>query len=1045
MIHFLLLAFTRTRTVLLILALFIVWGLTAYINIPKESTPDVKIPMIYVSVVYEGISPQDGARLLLRPLEQQLRSLEGVKQMQSTSYEGGVSIVLEFYAGFNSDKALRDVRDKVDLAKPNLPKEAKEPQIQEINLSLLPILVVKLSGDVPLRALYRLARDLKDEIESNVSSVLKAEIVGDREDVIEILVDPSHQEKYNLIFEQGVQRFSQNNQIVPAGNLEKKSGKFSIKVPGLLEDINDIQNFPLLNNDQAIVRLKDIADVRRSFKDPTSIAHDRVSLGHTAPTVALEISKRTGENLIETVEKVKAVISDLQKNWPQHIQVSYAQDKSHNIRDMLKELQNSIILAILLVMAVIIFSLGWRSALLVGLAVPGSFLIGIMAISFLGYTVNVVVLFSLIFSVGMLVDGAIIVVEYADRRISEGVATKEAYRESAIRMVWPVITSITTILVVFLPLLFWPGVVGQFMKFMPITLIAVLIASLFMALIFIPAIASLMTIPPHKPAHDPENAVHFESRLIEWYIKILNKGLDKPKRILQSAVIILIAVKLLHSFVGKGTEFFPEIEPDAASVYVHARGNFSIYEMERLVSQVEKVMLDMPELKSVYTRIGMQASSGQGEVAEDVIGTITIEFVDWQKRRKATEILKEIEEKTAPIPGIVTEVQKQNMGPSSGKPIQIQLTSMNTHLLKPALVKLRNFMKTVTGLVGIEDNLPLPGIEWQIKIDRGEALKVGCDITTIGNTIKLITNGAVVGSYRPDDTRDEVDILVRFPSEYRSLDQLDRLTVQTSQGSIPFSRFIKRVAQDQVGKVYHLNGEEVLSVKADVAPGILVNDKLAEIQKWLKVTPLDPQVRIIFKGEDEDQKEATSFLMKAFAIALFLVATILVTQFNSFFSMGLVLSAVVMSTVGVFIGLIVHNLAFGIVMGGIGVIALAGIIVSNNIILIDTYDKLLSDMKQRIAMPTLLDVRNVVIETCRQRFRPVILTKLTAILGLLPIMFGLNIHFINLDVTHGAPSGQWWILLSTCIVYGILFASSLTLFVTPCALLLRAKKFFPGE
>ena len=1039
MTSFLHLAFTRTRTVLLILSLLIVWGLMAYITIAKESTPDVKIPMLYVSVTYEGISPQDGARLLLRPLEQQLRSLEGVKQMQSTAYEGGASIVIEFHAGFNSDKALSDVREKVDLAKPDLPKDAKEPQIQEINLSLLPILVVKLSGDAPLRALYRLARDLKDEIESNVSSVLKAEIVGDREDAIEILIDPVCQENYNLVFDQVIQKFAMNNQIVPAGNLEKKMGKFSIKVPGLLEGVNDIQNFPLLSNERAIIRLKDVADVRRSFKDPTSIAHDRISSGRSASTVALEISKRTGENLIETVEKVKKVVSNLQQNWPQHIQISYAQDESDHIRDMLNELQNSIILAILLVMAVIIFSLGWRSALLVGLAVPGSFLIGIMAISLLGYTVNVVVLFSLIFSVGMLVDGAIIVVEYADRRISEGVSTKEAYREAAVRMVWPVITSITTILVVFLPLLFWPGVVGQFMKFMPITLIAVLLASLFMALIFIPAIASLMTIPPHKPAHDPENATHFEGRLIEWYIKILNKGLDKPKRVLQGAVVILIAVKLLHSLVGKGIEFFPDVEPDAAAIYVHARGNLSIYEMERLVNQVEKVMLDMPELKSVYTRIGEQATNGQ-----DVIGTITIEFIDWQKRRKAIEILDEIEKKAAPIPGIVTEIQRQKGGPSSGKPIQIQLTSMDSQLLKPALLKLRAYMQTVPGLVAIEDNLPLPGIEWQIKIDRDEALRMGCDVTAIGNTIKLITNGAVVGSYRPDDLKDEIVILVRFPPEYRNLDQLDRLKVQTDKGPIPLSRFVKRVAQPQVGQIYHLNGEEVLSLKADVAPNVLVNDKLTEIQQWLKANPLDPKVRVIFKGEDEDQKEATGFLIKAFGIAIFLVATILVTQFNSFFSMGLVLSAVVMSTVGVFIGLILHSLAFGIVMGGIGVIALAGIIVSNNIILIDTYDKLLVEMKQRIVAPSLTDVRQVVIETCRQRFRPVILTKLTAILGLLPIMFGINIDFINLEITRGAPSGQWWVLLSVCIVYGILFASSLTLFVTPCALLLRAKKIFPA-
>ena len=1036
-------ALSRTRTVLLILALLLVWGLKAYIDTPKESSPDVKIPIMYVSLIYEGISPQDAARLLLRPVEQQLRSIEGVKKMQSTAFEGGANIVLEFHAGFNSDKALNDVREKVDLAKPNLPTETKEPKIFELNLSLLPILVIKLSGDVPLRSLYRLGRDLQDAIEANVTSVLKAEIVGDRDDAVEILIDPVRQEKYGLVFEHLLQHFARNNQIVPAGNLENQNGRFSIKVPGLLENILDIRELPLINSGQAVIRLKDIAEIRHSFKDPTSLAHDRVALGKSTPTVAIEISKRTGENLIETVAKVKEVVAEIQKNWPAHIQVNYAQDESHNIKDMLNELQNSIILAIILVMGVIIVSLGWRSALLVGIAVPGSFLMGIMVISFMGYTINIVVLFSLIFSVGMLVDGAIIVVEYADRRINEGITTKEAYREAALRMLWPVVTSITTILVVFLPLLFWPGVVGQFMKFMPITLIAVLMASMLMALIFVPAVASLMTIPPHSsPPEQVGNSSPFEVKFMQGYLKLLNKGLDHPKRVLQSAVVILIVVKLLHSLVGKGVEFFPDVEPDAAVVYVHARGNLSIYEKEKLVSQIEKVLLPMPELKSVYTRIGEQSPNNQDEMADDVIGTITLEFVDWQKRRKAAAILEDIEHKTKNMPGIVVEVRRQKAGPSSSKPIQIEFLSMNSKLLKPSLIKVRDFMQKLPGLVAIEDNLPLPGIEWQLKIDREEAMRLGCDITTIGNTIKLITNGAIIGHYRPEDNKDEVDILIRFPPPYRSLDQLDQLKIQTNAGPVALSRFVKRVAQSRVGKIYHLNGDEVLTLKADVAPNVLVGDKLLEIQEWLSHNPLDPNVRVLFKGEDEDRNEAGGFLIKAFGVAIFLVATILVTQFNSFFSMGLVLSAVIMSTVGVFIGLIIHSLAFGIVMGGIGVIALAGIIVSNNIILIDTYDKLLEEMKRHIPKPTLADVRNVVIETCRQRLRPVILTKLTAILGLLPIMFGINIDFLNFEITRGAPSTQWWILLSTCIVYGILFASSLTLFVTPCALLLRAKKLF---
>ncbi|MBM3633332.1 MAG: efflux RND transporter permease subunit [Alphaproteobacteria bacterium] len=1024
-------ALSRARTVLSLLALFTLWGMIAYYQIPKESTPDVKIPIIYVSLIHEGISPQDAERLLLRPLEQELHNIEGVKDMRSTAYEGGGNIILEFAAGFNSDKARYDVRDRVDLAKPKLPQETKEPLINEINLSLFPVLIVKLSGQIPQRTLFRMARDLRDAIEGGLPSVRKAEIMGDQKEAVEILIDPTQVEGYGLAFDQVIQNFTLNNQLIPAGNIEMTKGRFAIKVPGILENIQDIQQLPIATNEDAVIRLEDVAEVKRTFKDRETIVRD---MGKSA--VSLEISKRTGENLLQTIEDVKKIVAKEQKKWPDHVTISYANDQSHKIRDMLNDLQNSIILAIILVMGIIVMSLGWRSALLVGVAVPGSFLMGIMIISLMGLTVNIVVLFSLIFAVGMLVDGAIIVVEYADLKIAEGMPPREAYLHAAQRMTWPVITSIVTIIAVFMPLLFWPGVPGQFMKFMPITLIAVLSASILMALIFIPAIGQFLKVPPNNLHQNHTDSFDNLSSLMAKYLKVLKIALDHPKRTIGGAICILILVKVAHSYWGRGVEFFPNIEPEIAAIQIQGRGNLSITDKDDLVRLVEAKILPMKELKSVYVRTGSMVggSSNGAEVAEDVIGTITIEFIDWRKRLPADKILEKIAQNTKDIPGIRVEVQKQKDGPPAQKPIDIEISGPIAEHLKPSLLLLRKHMQEMPGIMNISDNLPIPGIEWQLTIDRAQAAKFNANIRQVGNAIKLITNGITVATFRPEDARDEVDVVVRYYPEYRLLDELDTLKIQTSAGLMPISNFVTRSPQQRVSKLDRVDGRQVLSLKADIVPGFLVADQIEKIRTAIPNLKLDPSVALKFKGEEKDRQESMIFLMQAFVVAIFIIAIILITQFNSFFSMGLVLSAVVLSSVGIFIGLLVHDMAFGIVMGGIGVIALAGIIVSNNILLIDTYDLLIAQIKN----PTLAQYREVIIRTCIQRVRPVILTKLATILGLLPLMLGINIDFVNFEITQGAPSTQWWRLLSVCIVYGVLFASSLTLLVTPAALMWRA-------
>lgn len=1031
------LVLSRSRAVLLMFGFILIWGISCYWQIPKESTPDVRIPLLYISLSLEGISPSDAERLLLRPVEQELRTIEGVKQMSSTAYEGGGFVLLKFNAGYDIDRARNDVRERITIAKSNLPKDALDPTINEVNLSLFPILLIKLSGKIPERILYGLAHSLSDRIEGSIPAVLKAEVVGAREDVVEVLVNPLRLQSYSFTVEQIASVLDKNNKIISAGRLENQQGNFAIKVPALFETVQDILQTPIFAKGESSLRLQDVAEVRRTFKDPEGFARDR-----GVDAVVIAVSKRLGENLIETVAAVKEVVQQEQKNWPsQQLNVSYAQDESHHIKEMLTDLQNNIISAILLVMAVITFSLGRRSASLVGLAVPGSFLMGILALASLGYTVNVVVLFSLIFSVGMLVDGAIIIVEYADRRLLEGSTVSQAYKESALRMAWPVITSTVTILVVFMPLLFWPGVVGQFMRYLPITLIAVLFSSILVALVFIPVIGSFMGKNSSGPSHGKEEDISSLESLKGYtkiYEEILQKALQRPQKVILASIGILISSITLYAFLGKGVEFFPSVEPDTVMVQIHGRGNLSVYEKDSLVRSVEKRLLNMPELRSIYTRSGAQGEGG-GEMAPDVIGSITLEFVDWQKRRKASAIMEEIEQRTKDIAGVKVEVVKPNEGPSSGKPIQIELSTTDSIKLEQSIEKVRQYLEKMSGLTGIEDDRSLPGIAWEVQVNRTQAAKFGVNMTIIGNAIKLVTNGLLVGKYRPDDVRDEVEILMRYEPKFRSLAELDKLRLTTEGGVVPLSNFIQKDAKPQLTAINRVDGKRVRTVKADVLPDILPNAKVAEIKKLLEKHPLDKDVSVKFKGEEEDQAETAQFLVKAFGAAIFLITIVLVLQFNSFFSAALVLSSVVLSLIGVFVGLLIHGRPFGIVMGGIGIIALAGIIVSNNIILIDTYDRLMRNLKTPEI--SLSQIREVILLTCVQRLRPVILTKLTAILGLLPILFAINIDFMSFSLTIGAPATQWWTTLATCIVYGLLFASPLTLLVTPCALMMRANRW----
>ncbi|HZH26328.1 MAG TPA: efflux RND transporter permease subunit [Azospirillaceae bacterium] len=1027
-------ALARTRTVLTALLFILAAGWMAWQNIPKESFPDINIPIIYVSVSYSGISPEDSERLLLRPIEQEVRTIEGVKEMRSTAYLGGGNVILEFEAGFDADQALRDVREKVDLARANLPDGVEEPKVNEVNFSLFPVLTVILSGEVPERTLVRLARDLQDRIET-IPTVLEAQIVGDREERVEVVIDPLRLESYGISANEVLTLFARSNRLVAAGNLDTGQGRFPVKVPGLIEDVRDIWEMPIKVNGDAVVRFSDVAEIRRTFKDPDTFA--RLN-GQRA--IALEVVKRSGENIIDTIERVREVVDAERRTWPDTVRVTYTADQSEQIRTMLSDLENNLSITVLLVMIIVVGTLGLRTSALVGIAVPGSFLATMLVLMGMGYSINMVVLFGLILAAGNVVDGAIVVTEYADRKMDQGMPKRQAYGLAARRMAWPIIASTATQLAVFAPLLFWPGIVGEFMKFLPISQFATLLAALMMALIFVPVLGGIFgrrvgPVLPYAPGKvldgDAPAGDHSEERK-GFYVTLLRGALRHPGLVLLGSFGTLAGIWIYYAANGNGVEFFPDVEPEQAAILVHARGNLSVREQDRLVREVENRVLQLDEFDSVYTRSGKPVGGGfrpGGEEPEDVIGRITLDFKFWSDRRKANDILADIRQRTADIPGIYVEPRKQEEGPPQGKAVQVRLASRHPELLVPMVQHVLRGFDAVGNLIDREDTRPLPGIEWQIHVDRAQAAKHGVDVAAVGDAIRLVTNGLVIGDYRPDDSREEIDIVIRFPERYRSLSQLDELRLDTGRGAVPLANFVTRTPQSRVSTINRVDAIRVMDVKADVPPGILPDSKVQEVRAWLDANPVDPRVQVSFKGADQEQQESATFLTNAFLAGLAIMGLILITQFNSFYATGLILSSVVMSTVGVVIGLMITGQPFGIVMTGMGVIALAGIVVQNNIVLIDTYDQ------YRRTEATEFDA---ILRTGAERVRPVLLTALNTVLGLLPLAFGVNIDLLTREITVGAPSTQWWTQIAAAICFGLTFATILTLVVTPCALMVRA-------
>ncbi|MFM2588902.1 efflux RND transporter permease subunit [Vibrio sp. TBV020] len=1014
-------ALSRTRTMMVLLIFILLAGVGTYITIPKESSPDITIPIIYVSVGHQGISPNDAERLLVRPIEQELRAIEGVKEMTSTASEGHASVMLEFSVGVDLNKAMADVREAVDLAKPKLPSDSDEPTVNEVTLaSEEPALSVVLYGTVPERTIVHIARQLRDKLES-YRQILEVDIAGDREDIVEIIVDPLLMESYGLDQADIYNLIALNNRVVAAGFVDTGYGRFSVKVPSVFDSLKDVLDLPVKVDGKQVITFGDVATVRRAFRDPESYA--RLD-GKSA--VVMDVKKRAGENIIETVDLIKLVLEEAQKrpDWPNNLLVKYTWDQSKDVKVMLNDLQNNILSAIILVVIVIIAILGVRTAFLVGVSIPGSFLTGLLVLSVFGLTVNIVVLFSLIMAVGMLVDGAIVVTEFADRRMQEGTPRREAYRDAAKRMAWPITASTATTLAAFAPLLFWPDVTGEFMKYLPLTLIATLTASLAMALLLVPVLGSLIGRPQHVTKAQREKMVALHdgdfskaTGITKLYFQTLDIAIRHPLKILMSAILLAIAVGFTYAKAGLGAEFFPEVDPPFFTVKVRSYGDLSLDEKDVIMRDIEAVMLGHDEFESVYTRTG----------GDDEIGQIQITPVDWQYRRQVKDIIEELKQQTDNYAGVEIEYKFPDAGPPVEHDLVIEMSSRVPAELDAAAKLVRKWADNYPAFTNISDTSSKEGIDWQIDIRRDDASRFAADATLVGNTVQFVTNGLKIGDYLPDDATEEVDILVRYPEEKRDIGRFDQLRVKTPAGLVPITNFANIVPDHKQDTIRRIDGHRVINIMADIKEGYNLALELPKLTDAVAQLDLPSGVEFKIRGQNEEQENSSAFLQNAFLVALVVMALILITQFNSFYQAFLILSAVLFSTVGVFVGLLVFQKPFGIVMSGIGVIALAGIVVNNNIVLIDTYNQLLKRG---------LDKREAILRTGVQRLRPVMLTTVTTILGLLPMVLEMNIDLINQKIEFGAPSTQWWSQLATAVAGGLAFATVLTLVLTPCLLML---------
>ena len=1004
----------RRSTVFAVMLIILITGIYSYLVLPRESTPDITIPVVLVVTPYEGVSSSDIESLITRPIERKLKGLKDVEKMRSVSAEGSSMITIEFIPDVDIDNALQWVRDKVDQAKGDLPKDLEnDPSILEINISEFPVLMVSVSGPVDETVLKKVGEELEDRIEQ-INGVLDVVLTGGREREIRVEFDPDRLFAYRISLSEVIRAIQQENVNIPGGSIDIGQGKYLLRIPGEFSSPEQIDNLVLTERDGRIIYFKDVARIVDAFEDRVSMARL-----NGKKSVTLAIKKRTGANIIEVADQVFAFLSAAENEVPAGVELSVTLNQSKDIRRMVSELENNIISGLILVVSVLFLFLGLRNSVFVALAIPFSMLLSFAVLQLLGITLNMVVLFSLILALGMLVDNAIVIVENIYRHMQEGKSAIQAAKVATDEVAWPVISSTLTTLCAFFPMTFWPGIMGEFMKYLPITLIVTLTASLFVALVINPTLCGhFMSLGKNAGLAEREPA-----KIIRFYQKMLEFALRHRLLVILASFFLLIGIIATYAVLGHGVELFPDIEPNRAFVEIKAPEGTNLEASNELAGQVETFAAGEGDIRFVISEVGTSGNSeGGGESVQSNLSRISLDFVERHDRHEDSRlVLDRLRAAVAPIAGAEFKVEKQEEGPPTGPPVSVEISGENIHVLEELVTAAKQKIKDVNGLVDLKDDFAKAKPEIRITVDREKASLLNLSTAEISEMVKAAISGTKLGVYR--EGADEYDIIARMP-EYRrkSISDIRNLLIPSLDGSpVPLSTIADIKISTGFGSIRHIDQNRVVTVTADTF-GRNSNEVLQEVQQRLATLKLPSGYRVYYSGEQEEQQKAENFLAKAFIGAILLIMLVLITQFNSVLQTVIVMTSVLLSLTGVFLGLMITVTPFGIIMTGIGVISLAGVVVNNAIVLIDYINQLVREG---------MELNSALVRAGVVRFRPVLLTAGTTILGLLPMAVGVSFDFKSFAWEIGGESADWWGPMAVAVIFGLTFATLLTLVVVP--------------
>jgi len=1006
------------------MVVIVIVGFDSYLGLPRESSPDVKIPYVMVMTPYAGASPEDVENLVTRKLERELKGLSDLKEMTSTSVEGASNIFLEFNTDVEMSDALQKVRDRVDLAKPELPEDPREDLlIMEMSSSDWPIMQINLAADYDPALLKEIGEDLQEEIET-IKGVLEVDLTGGVEHEVLVEVDPERLRFYNLSLIDVQDAIFLQNTTIPGGKLSLGMYDYQVNVPGEVDDAAEIADFVVNIGAPSPVYIRDVADVSFGLKDRESIS--RVN-GKDA--VILSVKKRSGENIIDIADEVRVILDAWETRLPAGTEVSIVGDQSKDIRNMVRELENNIVSGLILVVAVLLLFLGFTNALFVGVAIPFSMLITFIVLRALDITLNMVVLFSLILALGMLVDNAIVIVENIFRHRGRGKGGDEAARDGAAQVSNPVVASTLTTVCAFGPMIMWPGIMGEFMKYLPITVVITLLASLLVALIFNPVLCSRFMKVPRRQEDRPGLGDRLIGFGLKTYEPTLKWALGHRGFVMTGMVALLIGVFMLFGVFNSGMELFPDIEPRIAYVAIDAPSGTRIEVSDVYTREIEAVVAEVPELKAYTGQVGAENGAFSASQAPAHKSLVTMEFIDQEDRSLSSRAsIEDLRGRLGGFTGARLDIDKMEEGPPTGPPVNIEVSGEDFNVLGELSAQIQERIRNIEGLVDITDDYDrdLPQIE--IRQDVDKAGRFGLRTWDIAGTVRTALHGAETAKYRVGE--DEYDIRVRLQQPFRrKAEDLENLHVFYEGEQVPLSAFATTEFKSGLAAINRIDSERVVSISGEAAAGYNSNALLAECQRVLADFPLPAGYSIAYTGEMEDQQEAQEFLSDAFAIAIMLIFLVLISQFSSVTVPLVIISSVVLSLIGVFTGLMVHRTPFGIIMTGVGVISLAGIVVNNAIVMLDYIIQLRARG---------LAKGEAIVRAGMTRFRPVILTAITTILGLIPLTTGVTVDFGHVfegewdhALSIGGESSQWWGPMGIAVIWGLAVATFLTLIVVP--------------